>query len=126
MVSHFFCPHCWKDTDGRAIVCPHCEYDISEYTKLSYEEKLINALRQPIRENRMMAIRLLGELRSKAALAPFAAILETEEDFYVITIIILALDKIGNEESRNMIQRLKTHKSRLVRKAATKVMSEIS
>jgi HEAT repeat protein len=126
MVSHFFCPNCWKEIDGRATVCPHCEYDISEYTKLSYEEKLINALRQPIRENRMMAIRLLGELRSKAALAPFAAILETEEDFYVITIIILALDKIGNEESRNMIQRLKTHKSRLVRKAATKVMSEIS
>ena len=74
----------------------------------------------------MMAIRLLGELRSKAALPSFAAILETEEDYYVITVIILALDKIGTEESTNMIRRLKTHKSRLVRKTATEVLSEIS
>ena len=126
MASCFFCPNCWKEIAGRATVCPNCESDIFEYTNLSYEEKLISALRHPIREYRMMAIRFLGELQCKAALPAFAAILETEEDFYVIVVIILALDKIGSEESRNMIRRLKTHKSRLVRKTATQVLPEIS
>lgn len=126
MASCFFCPNCWKEIDGKTIICSYCEYDISEYTKLSYEEKLINALRHPVRENRMMAIRLLGELRSTAALPSFAEILETEDDYYVITVIILALNKIGNEECGKMIRRLKTHKSRLVRKTATEALSEIS
>lgn len=118
MASHFFCPNCWKEIDARAIVCPHCKYDTAEFASLPFEEKLIYTLRHPVRENRMMAIRLLGEMRSKAALSSFAAMLETEEDFYVIRVIIVALEKIGNEESRDMIRRLKTHTSRLVRKAA--------
>lgn len=126
MAPCFFCPHCWKEIGGQTNVCPHCEWNILGYTKLSYEEKLINALRHPVRENRMMAIRLLGDLQSKAALPSLAAILETEEDFYVITVIIHALRKIDSEESRNMIRHLKTHKSRLVRKTANEVLSEIS
>lgn len=126
MASCFFCPDCWKEIDALATICPHCGYTILEYESLSYEVKLIRALRHPIRENRMMAIRLLGELRSKAALSSLAAILETEEDFYVIRVIIVALEKIGNEESRDMIRSLKTHKSRLARKAATQALPEIS
>ena len=108
-----------------ADLCPHCGYAISEYESLSYEKKLICALKHPVRENRMMAIQMLGELQSHAALPIFASILETEEDFYVIREIILALDKIGIVEGKNMIRRLKTHKSKLVRKTA-QILHDIS
>ena len=118
-----FCPDCWKEIGERTTVCPHCRYDISRYANLSYERKLIGALRYPVRENRMMAIQSLGEMYSRVALPYFAAILETEEDFFVIREILYSLEKIGNTESRNIIRRLMTHKSKMVRETAKRLIS---
>lgn len=117
----FFCPQCWKEIPESALHCPHCRYDLSSYERLSYEEKLILALRHPLRENRMMAIRLLGELRSHTALALFESILKTEEDFYVVREVIYSLTKIGNESSKRIIQALRGHPSSLVRIVAEEV-----
>lgn len=114
----FFCPHCWKEIDDHADQCAHCGYDLKEYKNLSYEKKLINALGHPIRENRMMAAQLLGEIKSKDALAVFKKILETQDDYYFIKEILRALKKIGGTESDKMIERLKSHQSNLVRRAA--------
>jgi HEAT repeat protein len=69
----------------------------------------------------MMAIQVLGELRSRAALPMFASVLKIEEDFYVTREIILALEKIGGTESKKIIRRLKTHKSKLIRSAAKRL-----
>jgi HEAT repeat protein len=124
MASCFFCPNCWKEINAQADSCEYCSYDLKKCKNLSYEEKLINALRHPVRENRMIAIQVLGELRSRAALTMFASILETEEDFYVIREIMRALEKIGGAESKEMILRLKTHKSKLIRSAAKRLSSE--
>jgi len=121
MTTRFFCPNCWREIDERAVRCPYCEYDISEFASLSYEEKLIYTLRHPIRENRMMAIQSLGELESEEAVPVFASILETEKDFYVIREIILSLAKIGNKEGKSLIRRMRVHKSKLVRKIAEQV-----
>ena len=107
-----------------ADLCPHCGYAISEYESLSYEKKLICALKHIVRENRMMAIQMLGELQSHAALPYFADILETEEDFYVIREITHALNKIGGEESKKLIRRLKTHKSKLIRSMAKRLCTK--
>lgn len=117
MSSRFFCPHCWKEVNAQADSCGYCSYDLKKYKNLSYEEKLINALRHPVRENRMIAIQVLGKLRSRKALPMFASILETEEDFYIIREIMLALEKIGGAESKKILLCLKTHKSRLIRSA---------
>ena len=122
-MAAYFCPACWKEIDERTTVCPHCKYDISEYDNLSYERKLICALRHPIRENRMMAIQSLGEMHSHMAFPYFTAILETEEDFFVIREILYSLEKIGNTESKNIIRCLRTHKSKMVRKIAKQLSS---
>src|SRR5512135_1720063 len=81
---NYYCPHCWKEIEAGAIQCPHCLYALADHERLSYEEKLLRALGHPIRENRMLAIQLLGELRSTAALPAFEAILRAEEDPYVV------------------------------------------
>lgn len=124
MTTHHFCPNCWKEITKEANACPHCGYVIAEYESLSYEKKLINALHHPVRENRMMAIQVLGELHSRDALPIFASILETEEDYYVIRQIMLALEKIGGTESKKMLLHLQTHKSKLIRSAAKRIYSE--
>lgn len=121
MATHFFCPNCWQEIDERIIICPYCEYDILKHADLSYEERLICALRHPIDDSRMLAIQLLGDMRSRKALPHFATILETEDDFYIIREIIFSLAKIGNTECIDLIRRMKTHTSQLVRRVAEEI-----
>ena len=98
--------------------CTCCGFPLSEYAGLSYEEKLILAVTHPLRENSMMAIRLLGDLKSDRAVAIFETMLETEEDFYRVREIVWSLEKIGTARSREIIQRLRYHPSGLVRQMA--------
>ena len=97
------------------LSCTYCDFSLSEYAHLPYEEKLILALKHPIRESCMMAIRVLGDLMSDRAVAAFEAMLETEEDFYRVREIVWSLQKIGTARSREIIQRLRDHPSGLVR-----------
>jgi predicted amidophosphoribosyltransferase len=119
-----FCPECWKEIGPQNAECPHCGCNLSQHDYLSYEEKLLAALRHPIRENRMLAIQLLGDLRSQAALPVFRSMLETEQDFFVVREIARSLAKIGSAESEDIIRMLEDHKSRLVRKIAKEIVVE--
>lgn len=118
MTASFFCPRCWQETDELITICPSCSYDRAGDSDLPYEEKLLGALRHPVRENRMIAVQMLGDLRSRAAIPVFASFLETETDFYFLREIIHALGKMGNPDSMRLLRLLKKHKSALIRKAA--------
>jgi HEAT repeat protein len=85
---------------------------------------LILSLRHPIPENQMMAIQLLGELKSSSALPVLASMLCEEEDFFVIREIALALCRIGTRESWELIDGLRHHPSRLVRDYAHLLSTE--
>jgi HEAT repeat protein len=122
MPSHFFCPHCWKEIKAQADQCNYCGYNLKEYKNLSYEKKLMNALHHPIRENRMMAVQVLGDIKSKNAIPAFKEIIETQDDYYLIKEILLALKKIGGAESKNIISHLQAHKSNLVSRAAKNLL----
>lgn len=126
MASCYYCPACWHQIHEEGTCCLMCGYDLSDDAALPYEEKLFHALKHPIRENRMMAIQILGERRSYGAVSRLAAILETESDVYVIREIMHALSQIGNESSRDLIEQLKTHPSKLVREKAAQTASVLS
>jgi hypothetical protein len=111
----YFCPNCWNEIESGAVRCPHCLYALKDDEWISYQEKLIRALEHPIRENRMLAIQLLGDLRSRLAVPAFGAILREEDDFYVIREIARALSRIGTAESRELLRSLGQHRSALVR-----------
>ncbi len=123
MTASFFCPRCWQETDEKTSICPFCFYDRTRDDDLSYEEKLLSALHHPIRENRMIAVQLLGDLRSRAAIPVFASLLESETDFYFLREIIRALGKIGNPESWRLIRLLQKHNSTLIREAAARQLA---
>lgn len=122
MPTRFYCPNCWNEVAEGTRICPYCGFDLSSYDILSYEEKLLLSLKHPIRENRMIAIQLLGKLKSRAALPVFESILDSERDFYVIREIIFALIKIDDEKSRALLSKLKRHKSTLIRKVLKSLM----
>jgi len=123
MSSHFFCPHCWKEINDKTDKCNYCGYNLKEYKNLSYEKKLINALRHPVRENRMIAAQILGDIKSSEAIPEFKKILETQEDYYLTREIIIALGKIGSHESRVLMRKMKKHQSSLVRSLLDKTLS---
>ena len=93
-----------------------------DYDDLSYEMKLLHALDHPIRETRMMAIQLLGELKSTAALPAFRSILRAEDDVYIIREIARSLACIGNDESRALLANLKNHRASLVSRLADELL----
>jgi HEAT repeat protein len=123
MPSHFFCPSCWKEINAKADQCDYCCYDLKEYKNLSYEKKLINALRHPVRESRMIAAQILGDIKSKEAIPVFKEILETQADYYLIREIVISLEKVGSHESRILMRKMKKHQSSLVRSLVEKTLS---
>ena len=117
-----YCPGCWNEINPGDDSCPHCSYRMRDYDGLSYEMKLLHALDHPIRETRMMAIQLLGELKSTAALPAFRTILRAEDDVYIIREIARSLACIGNDESRALLANLKGHRASLVSRLADELL----
>ena len=106
MTLTYFCPQCWRELDAQATVCPYCGYDLAAYEQLPFEQKLLRAVRHPVQDNRIVAIQSLGRMRSEAAVVVFASVLASEESFFVIREIAFALAQIGNEQSRELLERL--------------------
>jgi hypothetical protein len=112
-----FCPNCWVETRPAAPVCSCCGFRLAAFDALGYEGKLLLSLKHPVPENRMLAIQLLGELKSRPATLVFATIINEEVDPYALRAIVHALARIGGEESWTILGRLRSHPSVIVRNA---------
>lgn len=119
-VIAYFCPNCWREIYRDTVRCPDCGYNTTEYSQLPYEERMILALNHPIRENRLAATQILGNLRSRAALPRFQAMLESESDFYLLRAVLIAVAKIG---SREVLSEAMKHESSHVRELAARLTS---
>jgi HEAT repeat protein len=117
MATHF-CPKCWYEIEPDAAKCRSCGYDTAEYSRLPYEQKLLLALSHPIQDNRLLAVQLLGELKSSAAVLYFKTMLNDEDDYYLLREVLIALGKVASTERRAILQRATKHRSRIVRNFA--------
>ncbi len=70
----------------------------------------------------MIAVQSLGEIKSQKAVAAFASMLESENDFYVIREMITSLKKIGSAEGMDLVRKQRNHPSWLVRKFVRKII----
>jgi len=87
----------------------------------TYEEKLMMALTHPVREQRMIAIETLGNIRYLPAVPKLELIVRNEADAYVVREVIRALRKIGTPECIQIIASLTDHPSVVVREELVKV-----
>ncbi|MBX6312903.1 MAG: HEAT repeat domain-containing protein [Isosphaeraceae bacterium] len=124
----YFCPSCWAEIGPDISACPGCGCRMAEYDALPFEAKLILALKHPIRENRMLAIQLLGERRchSASAIPAFEAALREEEAPYILGEVARALARIGGNEGRGIISPLRSHPSAIIRSMAEDSWSELT
>ncbi len=109
MVTTYFCPRCWHHESRPIATCPRCGHDLASEVILTYEERLLSALSHPVREQRMIAIEILGRLRYRKAVPHIAKILETEQDYYLIREGMKALTRIGGLECDDILWSLSLH-----------------
>ena len=117
----FYCPNCWTPVKEDEKVCPECKADIEPLDHRSYFEKLINALNHSERTTRIRAAYILGELRDRRAIKPFAEVVSKApgiHDVFLIEMVAVALGKVDGEEALPILIRLMDHPSFLVRRAA--------
>lgn len=118
-----FCPHCWQEIAGAEAVCPHCGYELAKDTELTYAEKLLTALDHPVPAQRLLAIQLLGDLRSQAAVPALSRMLADEgRDVYELLEALVALSKIPGHQSRDLIRLACQHPYPLVGRMAARLM----
>jgi hypothetical protein len=96
--------------------CSHCGADLG--IDVSYEDKLVGALRHPVPETRLLAVQLLGEIHSNRAVSEFARILAEELDPYLLRGVLTALALINSDVSRRLIQQTASHPFHTVRDLA--------
>ena len=78
---------------------PFCEHPSLDFHGWPPDEKLRLALTHPVRENRMLAIELLGESADPSALSAFREPLATESDPHILVEIARAVARIGGDEA---------------------------
>jgi len=114
-VATLYCSGCRRWSPTVQETCPACGYTLAAHTALSYDDRLIMALCHPVRENRMIALEILGKRRYAPAVAAFADLLATKPDYYTIREIVRALRRIDTPESCAAHDGLHCHPSPLVR-----------
>ena len=124
MSTTFFCPFCGISGQEDNKVCSRCGKSLDYWKEHPFEERLILTLRHPITEQRMLAIRILGQRRYGRAVPFLAGMIAAGQDVYTLREIVSALAHINTPESHELLERLRKHPSPVVREACDRVLSE--
>lgn len=78
----WFCPDCFTEVDPKAERCPSCGSSTDPDDR-TYEQKLVRALDHHLSDRRRLAARILGVIRSQAAVPRLAEAALDPADPYV-------------------------------------------
>jgi len=104
-MTKWFCPYCWYELKEEENVCSNCGADLSRFSILSYDEKLILGLKSPITQNRMFVIYVLGKRKVSMAIPELCKMLSKEKDTYELLEIIKAMLAINREEAEKCLKK---------------------
>jgi len=118
------CPSCWNEVRVTPV-CPACGAKLESFSRVSYEEKLIRALRHPKPTVPIRAAAILGDLGSRAAVVPLVELATSESDPYIQEAAIVALQRIGDSKVVPLLNRLERNGSLRVRIAASRAIKKL-
>ncbi|WP_054521397.1 HEAT repeat domain-containing protein [Thermanaerothrix daxensis] len=125
----YYCPHCWHTLDAGVTVCPVCGYDLTEFERLPYSQKLIHALHHPIPERRVIAAQVLGDLGAREALPAFEALLDELQgeayDYYLLRAVLEAIARIPDPRRVTLLRRATHHPADLIARLAHDLLARI-
>ena len=99
-----FCPYCWAELDKEYDICPYCKSSLEEFMKLDFDEKLILGLSNPVTENRMFVIEVLGKRKVEKAVHKLCEMLFSQRDTYELIEIVKTLYLISSNEAISCIK----------------------
>jgi HEAT repeat protein len=114
----WFCVECFEEIDGPGQRCPSCGAPAEDDLR-SYENKLVTALNHRLPDRQVLAARILGALRSQAAIPALAGLAEDGGDPYLAAEAARALAMI--EPEHPVVRRLEADGPLLSRTAVRKV-----
>ena len=88
----WFCPECFAELPSASPSCLQCGARWNG--KDAYEHKLVQALDHRLSDRRVLAARILGELRSETGVSRLAALAEERLDPYLAAEAARALARI--------------------------------
>jgi hypothetical protein len=123
----YYCPQCWVIVNEKDKVCPNCGYDLSQFSRSSYEEKLLKALHHTVQERQLIAAEVLGKIGSRRALTEFETILSTEKDnYFLLRAAVGAIAKIPDPRSREILERTsRQHPNTLIQHLAKDLLEAL-
>lgn len=122
----YYCPNCWTIVSEGQQTCPNCGYDLSQFEKFSFEDKLLAALHHSVPERRIMAAQILGNRESQRAVPEFRKIIESDEDdYFFLRAVLLAVSKINHPDREPILQLASQHRSDLVRHLADELIQQL-
>jgi HEAT repeat protein len=118
-VITWFCPECFAEVDPKAKRCPSCGA-ATDPDDRTYEQKLILALGHHLSDRRLLAARILGAIRSRAAVPRLAQAAMDPADPYVAAEAARSLALIDSEHP--VVRRLR-HDGPVLARAAVREVS---
>lgn len=123
----YFCPNCWVELSFDQQICPQCGYVLDAFDSLTYEDKLLAALKHILPDRRIMAAQILGNLHSVRALKEFESIVAGgEENYYLLRAVLLAAAKIDHPDRQRILQKATHHSSALVAALAVRLLETLA
>ncbi|NMC53877.1 MAG: hypothetical protein GYA48_09625 [Chloroflexi bacterium] len=123
----FFCPNCWTSIPEETETCPHCGYELKQFSSLTYEDKLLAALHHSVPERRIMAAQILGNRGCEQALPIFLEILQSgESNYFLLRAILMATVKIDSPLRLEVLNQATHHDSLLVKKLALEMLAQLN
>jgi HEAT repeat protein len=123
-MTHRFCSACWTELDPYADRCPRCGASFNEGVEEGYPSKLVRALDHQLPDRRLVAARILGQLRVQAAVPRLLEIMRNDAGPYVTAEAVVALGRIGDQAGLKEVRRVASQGPAVVRAAAHQVLRE--
>ncbi len=119
----WFCPFCWAEVQENTKVCPKCNKNLTEFSNLSFEEKLILALKNPITQNRLLVIYILGKIKSKKAVNSLGKMLLENRDTLELCAIAKTLKQINTPEAIDFLKKAYYTKNSILKKCILNLLN---
>lgn len=119
----YYCPACWSEIQEGNSICPFCGFELAQDSHLSFENKLLKTLDHPVQDQRILAIRLLGNINSHQAIPHFKEKLRNLElPVFEVAEILIALNKIPGLASQLLIYEALDHPYPIIQNQAEKLL----
>ncbi len=120
----WFCPFCWAEIQKNTEICPNCKKNLKDFQNLSFEDKLILGLKNPVTQNRKFIIHVLGNIKSKKAVKYLGKMLLENRDTFELCEIAESLKKINTPEAINYLKKALSTKNLILKKTILSLLEE--